>query len=651
MIKLSSEQKEIVEAPLNEAVQVLASAGTGKTRVLTERIRFILKNTKRKRVIAITFTNKAAQEMQSRLSDCNEVVERAWISTIHSFAEGVLRSYGHEIGLPKQLQIFERDKDRMDIFIHALQTNWIDMYEYLNLRKKDNKDVEYELREYMNAFSIIKRELMDKTEVQLHFADKPELWQIFQDYQLALLDSGGIDYDDLIVYALKLFQNEPWIVDIYRIMYKYICVDEAQDLNLLQYEFLKALCGDSIKSVMMVGDPNQMIYGFNGSSSTYLSKDFVRDFSARKFTLEQNYRSSQLIIHAANNLKPDAVHEKNSTIIGKVVIKDQPDPIEEAKWIISKINQFITMGYHEEIEGNITLNRMVVIARNRLVFSDLKKALKENSIPYFMKKTDRVTEPLSSLGKILDYGIRVKLNPKDWVHGKKLCSVLSIEPPPKWNDEDILKKFAHKVDTPNDSFHHFQSELLLCIHELDSSVPNIRKLKNVMYQKLIDLADRESAHGHDIERSIQELEEFYSNWMMFKQNGSTSSLYSFQSARALGNGVAENVTNDSLMLSTVHTMKGLEKDIVFIISMCEGTFPDYRASNEHDISEERNNAFVAVTRAKRWLFISYPEKRRMPWGSERSVVESRFIKEIRGENPTKRELLPLGLEKKHEVAY
>jgi len=189
MINLSSEQKKIVEAPLNEAVQVLASAGAGKTRVLTERVRFIVENTKRKKVIAITFTNKAAQEMQSRLSDCKDVPERVWIATIHSVAERILCSYGHVIGLPQELHIYERDKDRMDLFIHALKTNWIDMYDYLNLRNQETQDIEYKLREYMNAFSRIKRELMDEIGVSIHFADKPNLSHNIHDHRKILQNS------------------------------------------------------------------------------------------------------------------------------------------------------------------------------------------------------------------------------------------------------------------------------------------------------------------------------------------------------------------------------------------------------------------------------------------------------------------------------
>jgi len=634
MIRLSSKQKRIVEAPLTESIQVLASAGSGKTRVLTERTRYILENTKRHGIIALTFTNKAAEEVRIRLSDCNELTERAWIATIHSVAERILRAYGHMMRLPRQLQIFERDKDRMDVFIHAMRANWIDIYEYLNLTNRDGKDTEHKLREYMNAFSMIKRDLLDEEATRSRFPSIPKLWSIFQDYQDALLNSGGIDYDDLLIYARKLLLNQSWIGDIYSAKYKYLCVDEAQDLNFLQYQFLKALCGDRLIGIMMVGDPNQMIYGFNGSSSAYLCEDFVRDFSAHTYRLEKNYRSSLKVIKAANNLKQGTLSANTYALQGKVIIESHPDITEESKWIVSTINKLIHLGQHEEIEGGISLNKMVVIARNRFVFSTLQNSLRAHSIPYFLKQSDRMSEAVSSVGKILDYGIRVKLNPKDWVHGKKICRILDIDPPPKWHDQDCLRNLTNKIDKSGGDLRGYYSDLLLGIDELDSSESNIIKFYKCMRQKLIEIAAALPEHFQEVERSIEELEEFHSNWMMFRKKGLGSSLHAFQSALALGQLAGETTTSDeTLMLSTVHTMKGLEKDIVFMMAMSEGIFPDYRAKSDHEIEEERNNAFVAVTRAKRWLYMSYPEKKKMPWGDERKMKESRFIQELRGDDP------------------
>ena len=630
MIQLSHAQKQIVEAPITGAIQVLASAGSGKTRVLTERVRFILEHTKKEGAIALTFTNKAAEEMQNRLADCDEAEDRAWIATIHSVAQRILEQYGHTIGLPKELHIYERDKDRMEVFVQSLRDDGVDIDEYLSIEdKKEQKNRERNLQKYMDGFSQIKRELLLEEDIEERFPENPSIWKIFQDYQNALLNSGGIDYDDILVYAHRLLLNHDWIADIYRAKYKNLCVDEAQDLNLVQYEFIKAFCGESIKSVMMVGDPDQMIYGFNGSSSEYLCENFVRDFSASKYELKENYRSTKQVIKVANKLKPKSQKEHEYALEGIVHIESLADEIEEANWIVSLIKGIVELRQHEEIEGDISLEHMVVIARNRFVFSSLEKALTKNSIPFSLRKGERKPEPASFFGKVLDYGIRIKLNPKDWVDGKKLCSLLRLEAPKEWINANILEEWSKNVASSDLLFPDLYSDLLRAIYQLDSDEPNIRKFAKTFRDKLSEQAELEANDDKklELERSIAELDDFTSSWTRFKQKGLGDSLQSFRNALALGQ-LSEDALPNGLTLSTVHTMKGLEKDIVFIMTMCEGVFPDYRANTKKEIDEERNNAFVAVTRAKRWLYISYPKQRTMPWGDKKFQTESRFFKEI-----------------------
>jgi len=631
MIQLSHAQKQIVEAPTTGAIQVLASAGSGKTRVLTERVRFILEHTKKEGAIVLTFTNKAAEEMQNRLADCDEAEDRAWIATIHSVAQRILEQYGHTIGLPKELHIYERDKDRMELFVQSLRDDGVDIDEYLSIEdKKEQKNRERNLQKYMDGFSQIKRELLLEEDIEERFPENPSIWKIFQDYQNALLNSGGIDYDDILVYAHKLLLTHEWIANIYRAKYKYLCVDEAQDLNMVQYEFIKAFCGESIKSVMMVGDPDQMIYGFNGSSSEYLCEKFVNDFSASKYELKENYRSTKQVIKVANKLKPESQKEHEYALEGIVQIESLADEIEEANWIVNLIKGFVELRQHEEIEGDISFEHIVVIARNRFVFSSLEKALTENSIPFSLRKGERKPESASFFGKVLDYGVRIKLNPKDWVDGKKLCSLLKLDAPKKWINTSILEEWSKDVASSDLLFPALYSDLLGAIYQLDSDEPNIRKFVNTFRKKLNEQAELETNDDKklELERSIVELDDFTSSWTRFKKKGLGDSLQSFRNALALGQ-LTEDVHFNGLTLSTVHTMKGLEKDIVFIMTMCEGVFPDYRAKTKREFDEERNNAFVAVTRAKRWLYITYPQQRTMPWGDKKFQMESRFIKQIR----------------------
>jgi DNA helicase-2/ATP-dependent DNA helicase PcrA len=627
MINVSEAQLRVIKADIGQPIQVLASAGAGKTRVLTERIRHILQNTKKDGVIALTFTNKAAEEMDTRLEDIDEANNRCFISTIHGIAQRVLEQYGNTIGLPSELHIYEREQDKKAIFLQSLLDNGIDIDTFFDSR--DEKDRNRKIQRYMEQFSVVKRELFTENEIKEAYTDEDNLWQLFQGYQEALLASGGIDFDDILVYAHRILLEQEWCGDIYRAKYKHVCVDEAQDLNRAQYEFIKMFCGEQIKSLMMVGDPNQMIYGFNGSSHEYLCKRFIDDFSPTKFELKENYRSSKAIIRLANKLRPNSQVEATFALDGNSEIKNLQTEEEEATWIYNKIEELLLLKTHQEIEGDITLNKMVVIARNRFVLNALEKVLDEKGINYSLKKAERQTEPTSTFGKILDLAIRLKLNPKDWIDGKKLCAVLKIGTPNGWTEEHILNSFADTAKNADIYFPEIQEQLLKTIESLDFEKPNIPKFCNEFETKLKALVSDNNSDEilAELERSIQELADFRNCWTLLKRKGLGDSLLSFRNAMALGQ-LSDDVNPHGLTLSTVHTMKGLEKDIVFLTSMCEGVFPDYRATTNKEIEEERNSAFVAVTRARRWIYITFPTQRKMPWGVSKNQKPSRFITEM-----------------------
>ena len=629
-MNLSPNQAQIVAAPLDKSIQVLASAGTGKTRVLTERVRHILENTKKDGVIALTFTNKAAEEMSYRLADCEKAEDRIWIATVHSVAQRILEKYGHTIGLPSDLHIYDRDKDRMEVFIQSLRDEGVDIDEYLNITdSRELKNREKNLQSYMDIFSKIKRELLTELDVVEEYGN--DTWKIFQDYKKSLINSGGIDFDDILVYAHKTLLNHDWVAKIYRSQFKHICVDEAQDLNKAQYEFVKALCGEVIKSVLMVGDPNQMIYGFNGSSKDYLCKHFVEEFSPQQFELKENYRSTKSVIRAANKIKPDSQTEIDYALEGKISISEFTTEEDESDYVSSKIQQLLNLKTHAEIEGEISLDKMVVIARNRFVFKKLEESLEKKKIHYSLRKGERQLEPSTKFGKVLDYAIRLKLNPKDWVDGKKLCQVLNIAEPRCWNTES-LPKLKDQVSSLNSEKSELFAKLLSAIAGLDVDSPKIPKFIKDFDNYLTSLVKNHSdipvEKSEEIKLSIEELKEFGGAWTRFKLKGLGDTLVAFRNALALGQ-LSQSSVDSGLTLSTVHTMKGLEKDIVFLIGMCEGVFPDYRATTSNKIDEERNNAFVAVTRAKRWLYISYPKQRMMPWGDPKFQRISRFVEDIK----------------------
>jgi DNA helicase-2/ATP-dependent DNA helicase PcrA len=491
---------------------------------------------------------------------------------------------------------------------------------------RTRKDREHIIQNYMEQFSVVKRSLLDDEEVRQKYESDERFLTIFKAYQDALLESGGIDFDDILVYAHKILLTQPWCGDVYRAKFKHVLVDEAQDLNRAQYEFVKALCSDKIKSLMMVGDPNQMIYGFNGSSHEYLCQHFLTDFSPQKFELKENYRSTKAVIYLANKLKPGSQIEAEFALDGHSQIEEMRDEESEAYWIIDTIKILVGSKGHHEIEGEISLNKIVVIARNRFAFGSLQEKLKLNDIPYSLKQGERQIEPSSLFGRILDLSIRLRLNPKDWVDGKKLCAILKIDAPEVWGGADLLTELSEQVKTSSVEFPELISSLLLSIQDMDIDEPKIPKFCAKFKTDISALALK-SNEEDELALSLQELKDFRSSWNTFKRKGLGHNLLSFRNSMALGQ-LAEDFNPDGLTLSTVHTMKGLEKDIVFLIGMCEGVFPDYRAQSKPALEEERNSAFVAVTRSKRWIYITYPLLRQMPWGKSKVQEKSRFITEM-----------------------
>jgi DNA helicase-2/ATP-dependent DNA helicase PcrA len=627
-LTLSPNQQAIVSAPIGGALLVLASAGSGKTRVLTERVRHILSSTKKDGVVAFTFTNAAAAEIRERLKGArDDFEERLWVGTLHSIAQRILEQYGHTIALPANFQIIERDIDRMELFMQSLRDAGVDSDDYLAVSdEREHRNRERILQNYLSSFSVIKREMLTEEEANARFREQTSVWRIFQDYQRALLASDGIDFDDVLVLAHRLLLMQDWVASIYRTKFRHVCVDEAQDLNRLQFEFIKAFCGSSVTSVLFVGDPNQMIYGFNGSSAEYMTTRFPAEFGAYVVKLNENYRSTRAVIAVANKLKPNTQEVTKFALQGGMAITAYDDEVSEASGVVHTIEHLLSLGVHPEIEGQIGLDKIVVIGRNRFVFSSLEQELSDRNIPFYFRKGERLSDASSLFGRVLDNAIRLKVNPKDWVNANRLAGILDGKPP---SDQAVTLEWLASKASQSAVFPAIQTSLIERIRHLDPEQPNVRKFVADCEAELGQVATGSLSDfdRSELERSLSELHEFHDRWTLFKSKGMGSSLVAFRNAMALGQLAGDQQTA-GLALSTVHTMKGLEKDIVFLVQMCEGVFPDYRAQSATQIDEERNAMFVAVTRARRWLYITYPQSRKMPWGDVRSQKRSRFLDEI-----------------------
>ena len=627
---LTKDQEYVVKSE-NDTILVLASAGSGKTHVLTERVRFLLEREKRTHVLALTFTNKAADEMKVRLTESiNDVRSRAFIGTIHGFCLDMIRNRGHLIGYPIMPHIFEREADRKELINQAIENS-----EELRtwFRQQDKKDQNKHIYEALNQIGLRKKYLTgtlgSTTSTAGSEARVSKIWDnIYREYNDLLESQNAIDFDGIIVLAHRILVDHPNVADLYRRQYRYILVDEAQDLNFAQYEMVKALCGSEHKRVMMVGDPNQAIYGFNGSDKKYMTESFPKDFGAVTMTLEENFRSSKAILHAANQLIHDSGDIRvNTPLEGEFDIFGFENQEEEAKWIAEKICYLIDNG-HPDILGDVTHDRIAVLARTKYVFPPLEEVLSQQNITFFVKKPLDSTEFESSFVKQFDLGLRLLVNPSDQLHLIQLMGSLDIS-------EDCLST-VFALTTFGDRFNFIENQISNEIEkesfcELRKSLLKINKDIDLFSDVLNELKSfwgPETRDTPDV-ATIFDLDEFGKLWEIYCKQVPKGSrdLAHFRSQVALG--MTQTFKHQSgVTLGTIHSVQGLGFDIVFIMGMNEGTFPDYRSINNNALDEEKNNAYVALTRAKRLLFITYPLCKMMPWGDTKTQKPSRFIETI-----------------------
>ena len=308
-IRLSQTQKHIVEHG-DGALLVVAGPGSGKTRVVTERIRRLLSTAGQHfRILALTFTNKAANEMKERLEDVPEAADRAFVGTMHSFCTEVLTNRGKSVGITGLPHIFESFQDRKQVLSDAVcaDPELVNQLTSAGGAKEQNQ----RLDQWLSAISDAKNALRFPDTL-----DDKLISQVYEAYDAGLRACGVVDFDDLLLLTYRLFEERPEIAAFYRRQYRHICVDEAQDLNEAQYRVLCALCGKQYFNIMMVGDPKQAIFVWNGASPRYMDL-FVQDFNATRVELNENFRCSQAVVAAAQSL------DKNYSIQGQLPITGQ----------------------------------------------------------------------------------------------------------------------------------------------------------------------------------------------------------------------------------------------------------------------------------------------------------------------------------------
>jgi|SRR5665648_30987 len=604
-VELSEKQEEIVFAE-NGPIYVKASAGSGKTRVLTERVRHLLKKTNKK-VLALTFTSKAGEEIKERLSDILDIEKRVFVGTFHGFCQFMLENHGNLIGLSKMPHIFEDETDRLELIEQAIKQTPSYAGKYKTQDKKEQKNLRYRV---LSFISKVKRELIADSELEQHTNDE-NIVLLYQNYHDILRTQNAIDFDDLLLLAHSLLVNYTKTAALYRRSFYAICIDEAQDLNNAQYQLLFALTNGEFTNIMMVGDPNQSIFHFNGSSPDYMDKQFVRDFNPKPFELKENYRSSRSVLSAANKVIPDAEDITGTVKKGLFEINCLEDENGEAQWVVDKIKVLIASKTHDDIEGEITCEKIAVLARNKYIFNQLEAQLKKSNLPFYYKMTPGAIQFESDLMKIFGLALIVRLNPQDSLHKKRLLSHLKIATTENMNLEAVIPLVSDELI----------KNLITLVTELSDDGSNIKWALESFWDNL-NIEDENEKN-----MIFNDINELLKHWHNYAKKTDNKSLHQFKNSMALGQ--THPLTQHSgITLSTVHTMKGQEFDIVFIIGMDDETFPDYRAvrSGGIEMTQEKNNLYVAFTRAKRFLFVTWPQKRLMPWGDYRKREISRFLK-------------------------
>jgi DNA helicase-2/ATP-dependent DNA helicase PcrA len=440
---------------------------------------------------------------------------------------------------------------------------------------------------------------------------------LYQNYQDILRAQNAIDFDDLLLLAHSLLINFPKIAGLYRRSFLGICIDEAQDLNYAQYQFLVALANGNFANIMMVGSPNQSVFHFNGSSPDYMDKHFIRDFKpVTVVELNENYRSSKAVLSAVKIVFPDADLNIAGTVKDGVFEFEKPglkDENEEAKWVVDKIKGLIALKHHNDIEGDITYEKIAVLARNKYVFNVLETQLGESNLPFYYKMTPGAMQFESDLMKIFDLALRIRINPQDRLHKDRLLKRLNIGA-----TDNISLGLEVVIPQITDELN---KKLITLVAGLSDDGSDIKPALESFRDSLIIEDENEN------NMIFNDINDLLRHWHNYAKSTDNKSLHHFKNSMALGR--THPLTQQSgITLSTVHSVKGLEFDIVFIIGMDDETFPDYRAVRNGgiEITQEKNNLYVAFTRAKRFLYVTWPQKRMMPWGGYKNRKISRFLK-------------------------
>ena len=623
---LNDKQKEALLATKGPLL-ILAGAGSGKTKVVTSKIAYLIEELQVPswKILAITFTNKAANEMRDRVSKLiDEDISSMWIGTFHSICVRILRKNIDKVGYSSSFTIYDRD-DQITVVKEAIGELGLD------------RDI-YKPRSLVNDISNIKSEgLSPKEYIDLNKTNffKENLGKIYEIYEKKLVSNNALDFDDLLIKTVDILRDYEDVRDFYRSKFEYIFVDEYQDTNKIQYEFIKLVAGNE-PNLTVVGDNDQSIYKWRGADINNIL-NFHKDFPGAKIVkLEQNYRSTQKILEVANK-----VIENNRTRIEKnlwtsrnegkpVVYREFPHSNEEEYGVINKI-----IGLHYKGEE---FKDMAILYRTNAQSRGFEEALVRESIPYKivggLKFYDRmeVKDILAYLRAINNTDDNVSLSriinrPKRGIGDTSLADLLDYADKNGISLYDLvtnIDKFEDLNIRARKNVRDFGS--ILKILKDRSEKLSIGKLfEEVLYESGY-VEDLKSQNTIEAKTRLENIEELHSNIMEYDREG--VELAEYLNTLSLLSDVDKTSEESGVNLMTMHAAKGLEFSTVFLVGFEEGLFPSNRSiESEDEVEEERRLCYVGVTRACNNLFISSSRTRSM-YGKLTPAKRSRFIHEM-----------------------
>ena len=628
---VNDEQKRAIEH-IYGPLLIIAGAGSGKTRVLTYRYAHLVKNysVSFEKILAITFTNKAANEMKERISKLlNLEVSPKWISTFHSSCVKILRIHGHLIGFKNNFTIYDQS-DSAKLIRNCMRENDVDLKQYSPKR----------FQAHISSLKNMRTSPGEAVENAESFFEV-KVAEIYTSYEKKLILSNSMDFDDLLIKTVELLETSDQALDYWSNKFEYIMVDEYQDTNLVQYKLIELL-SSKYKNLCVVGDSDQSIYAFRGADIRNI-QEFEKDFSkATIITLEKNYRSSQKILDIAN-----AVISHNPRKKEKNLWTDNEDGLDvnairfgserdEGKWIGEEISKIINEDKNNEIAIFYRTNN-----QSRIFEEELRKL----SINYRVVGNVRFYDR-KEIKDILSY-LNFLVNQDDAVSFERVLNV-----PKRGIGESTLQKLRDYANSRNISV----SNVLEHINQIDALSDRVIKqlttFKNLIIElkthaikgpsqsieKILELTGykKELIKEGTLESQmrIENLEELLTSAVEFENLYEEEIDDPFHKVRDYLESLAlftdsDNITNeDNVLLMTLHNAKGLEFPVVFMTGMEENVFPSQRSENEFEIQEERRLCYVGMTRAEKKLYLTYSSTRTL-WAGTNYNLPSRFLDEAK----------------------